>query len=267
MNFEHAQIKSNLKKICEDYFITANESVFAAMDGSTPICDFQNSEGMNGAALASRIIGNSLKENAAKQTDLTSLVTEANAELLRKTVEHGFSSEDKHESWNTCLSLVRVSDEYIEYAQIGDCMIFAIRHDGTVETLSTDTVFGISPRAKQERARIREHGFSIPSEKYYSVVKNSLSFNRYLANKPNGYGVLNGDPKAIDFLTTGKVERKHYRQLVLISDGLFPEDRDWTKMVRGMNASGLHQYVSDLVAYEEKHNLYQDDKTVILLNL
>lgn len=267
MKVEQIKIKSDKKNLCEDYLVVYNQSLFAVLDGATPTSSFQDDKGRNGATLASRTVGEALRSLADADSSIKELVSKANAQLLDAMTKSGIKSENKHETWNTCLAMVRINEEYIEYAQIGDCMIFAVNHLGEVETLSKDMVVGISKRAREERARIREMGFTIQSEEYYRVFKNSLEFNRYLANTDNGYAVLNGDKKADDYLCTGKIEKKNYSHVLLISDGLFPGNRDWAKMITNIKDIGLKKYVQNVVAYEEKHDILQDDKTAIFIDL
>lgn len=267
MKYEHIQIKSDKKQICEDYFSIGNDSIFAVLDGATPTSTFKDNKGRNGATLASTIVGEAVKMFANENVDIKTCISKANSLLLDEMNKNGIKLENKHETWNTYLAMVRIGEDYIDFGQIGDCMIFVVTISGEVEVLSKDMVVGIRDRAKQERMKMREIGFPIQSEDFYSIEKNSLEFNRYLANKDNGYAVLNGDKNADKYLITGRIEKKNYSQVLLISDGLFPKNRDWNKMIDNIKEKGLEKYALDLVEHEMKHQLYQDDKTGIFIDL
>jgi serine/threonine protein phosphatase PrpC len=225
LKIEKVQFKSNKKRICEDYFISdENEGIFAVLDGATPISKFVDKEGRNGAVLASRIVGNALKNIG--NTSIKAKISEANLLLSKEMKNHNIDTTKKEELWCTCLAMVKFNENYIHFAQIGDSMIFAKTRTGEFKILSKDTVFGISERAKQQRVKERRDGRNIPNEDYYNIKKNSLIYNRYLANKDNGYAVLNGDNAADNFLDVWMFQKEEYSEILLITDGLFPKDRN-----------------------------------------
>jgi serine/threonine protein phosphatase PrpC len=266
LEIEKIQLKSDRKRICEDYLIADDKTgMFAVLDGATPLCDFVDEGGRNGAVLASRIVGDDLK--TIGNASLSSKISEANRLLLDEMKKYNIDLLKKEERWSTCLAMVRFHEKEIHFAQIGDCMIFATTRTGEFLVLTTDLVFGISKRAKQQREKERLEGKTIPNEDYYKIRKNSLTYNRYMANKENGYGVLNGDPAADHFLSTGVLPIEEYRDLLLISDGLFPKDRNWDRMFSQIKKHGLDKYASDLIEYENSNNLAQDDKTGIFIKL
>ncbi|AIM16933.1 hypothetical protein HW35_12370 [Bacillus sp. X1(2014)] len=262
MEIEIIQMKSANKHICEDYFISNKEmGLFAVLDGATPISNFVNQDGHNGAVLASRIVGNAL--NKMENTSIKTTISEANLLLANEMKTHRIDTSKKEELWSTCLALVKVYDNEIHFAQIGDCMIFATTRTGEWKILSKDMVFGISERARQHRENERRLGRKLPPEEYYQIKKHSLIYNKSLANKENGYAVLNGDPAAIQFLHEGILQKDEYRGILLITDGLFPKDRNWGTMLSHINQNGLYQYAKNLIEYEQANNLTQDDKTGI----
>ncbi|WP_110112062.1 protein phosphatase 2C domain-containing protein [Bacillus sp. CGMCC 1.16541] len=266
MNVETCSIKSNRKTICEDDFVTNQQKgVFAVLDGATPVSDFTDEKGKNGAVLASRIVSEFIRQTEPTVGDVKKCLLHANERLLEEMKRAHTPLHQKHERWSTCAAVVHITGRDIHYSQIGDCMIFALLRNGDLAVLSNDTVEGISERAKEHRQNERLKGVDLPGESYFNVKKNALIYNRSLANAKNGYGVLNGDPAVEMYLQTGSIKRENCRELLLISDGLFPKDKNWEGMLRNIATDGLEHYARALVAYEEKHNLYQDDKTGIFI--
>lgn len=264
MNIQTFQLKSDRKSICEDYYICdEKKGLFAVLDGATPISDFVDQEGRNGAVLASRIVGNVIKNSSS--FPLQSRIFEANSLLLEEMKKHNIDLTKKEELWCTCLAMVIVDDKSIHFAQIGDCMIFASTKSGEIKRLTEDMVSGISKRAMLQREKERREGKDLPNEDFYGAPKNAMIYNRSLANQENGYGVLNGDPAAENFLHVGMLPREEYSEILLISDGLFSKDRNWEDMFNMIREHGLPQYATDLVEYELSNNLLQDDKTGILI--
>jgi hypothetical protein len=260
MNVETVSIKSNRKTICEDDFVTNQQKgVFAVLDGATPVSDFTDEKGKNGAVLASRIVSEFIRQTELKVVDVKKCLLHANERLLEEMKRANIPLHQKHERWSTCAAVVHIT------GQIGDCMIFALLRNGDLAVLSNDTVEGISERAKEHRQKERLRGVNLPDESYFNVKKNTLIYNRSLANAKNGYGVLNGDPAAKMYVHTGSIKRDDCCELLLISDGLFPKDKNWEGMLCAIATDGLEHYAKALVAYEEKHNLYQDDKTGIFV--
>jgi serine/threonine protein phosphatase PrpC len=265
LNVETIQIKSDHKRICEDYFISdEKKGIFAVLDGATPISDFVNRDGKNGAVLASRLVGDAIRNH--EPASIKAKLSQANLLLAEEMKKYNIDTKKKEELWCTCLAMIQlVDDEHIQFAQIGDCMIFTLSKSGEFKKITEDMVFGISNRARQHREKVRREGKNIPNEDFYQIKRNALIYNRYLANKVNGYAVLNGDQASEHFLHIGMLPKEEVQEIVMITDGLFPKDRNWERMVRQIQNEGLEQYATDIVEFEKRNNLHQDDKTGIYI--
>lgn len=266
LEIEKVYLKSDKKTVCEDYFVLDEpKGLFAVLDGATPLSDFVNEQGVNGAVLASRIVGEAIHN--AEDENIQALMSNANELLLEEMKKYKIDLFKKHELWSTCLAMIKMNGQQIDFGQIGDSMIFAVTKSGNLEVLSKDTVAGISERAKKRREEERRKGRNLPDEAYFQNKRNSLIYNRSLANKPNGYGVLNGDSAAEGYFHIGSIKTENYRGLLLISDGLFPKDLNWDNMINTIWKDGLQKYALDLVECEKSTNSYQDDKTGIFIRL
>ena len=83
-------------------------------------------------------------------------------------LEYEVDTRKKEHLWCTCIAAVQIVGEKIEYAQLGDCMIFAIFQNGTMQVLTKDTVEGISQRAKRKEKKIKK-GLSVPEEHIFKM--------------------------------------------------------------------------------------------------
>ena len=129
------------------------KKIYGVCDGATPLVPFRDEKGHNGAYIASHLFASyfaSLRENHS----LPVAVAKANEALQSKMLEYEVDTRKKEHLWCTCIAAVQIVGEKIEYAQLGDCMIFAIFQNGTMQVLTKDTVEGISQRAKRKEKKI-----------------------------------------------------------------------------------------------------------------
>ncbi|MEY8350594.1 protein phosphatase 2C domain-containing protein [Bacillus cereus] len=267
MEIKTYQQKSPLKQECEDaFFCNEDVMVYGVCDGATPLIPFQDEKEHNGAYLASHLFAShftSLKE----VTSLQEGIANANEALQEKMIEYKIDTTKKEHLWCTCIAVVHIKDRSIQYAQLGDCMIVATLHDGTVRVLTKDTVKGISSRAKKKREEDRKKGLPVPEEYVFDDVREQLKYNRYLANIPGGYSVANGMSEAIEWIQQGVLSRGEVKDIFICSDGLFHADWPLEKTVQYITNHGIDAYVSVIEELEEKKRIRPDDKTAIMIQL
>ncbi|KEK23196.1 protein phosphatase 2C domain-containing protein [Bacillus gaemokensis] len=267
MEMKTYQQKSPVKQECEDTFFCNKElMVYGVCDGATPLSSFQDEEGHNGAYLASNLFANyftTIKEIVSLQTEIAT----ANQVLQEKMIEYKIDTTKKDHLWCTCIAVVLIKDESIQYAQLGDCMIVATFHDGTMKVLTKDTVKGISTRAKRKREEDRKQGLPVPEEHIFHDIWQQLKYNRYLANMPNGYSVANGMPEAITWIQQGRLSLAEVKEIFICSDGLFHPDWSLEQTVQYIRRNGIKEYVSIIEELEEQKRIRPDDKTIIIIDL
>lgn len=267
MEIKTYQKKSPLKQECEDsFFCNEGLRVYGVCDGATPLVSFQDEEGHNGAYLASNLFAShftSLKEKSNLQNEIAI----ANKALEEKMIEYKVDTRKKDHVWCTCIAVVCIKDRSIQYAQLGDCMIVATLHDGTMKVLTKDTVKGISVRAKRKREEDRKKGLPVPEEHIFNDIQEQLKYNRYLANMPNGYSVANGMPEAITWIQQGELPLAEVKGIFICSDGLFHSDWSLEQTVQYVSIHGIKEYVSKIEELEEQKRIRPDDKTVIMIEL
>ena len=267
MKIQVFQQKSPLKRECEDALICNEDlKLYGVCDGATPLIEFQDENGHNGAYLASHLFQQYF-ESISGVDSLHNEVAKANQLLQEKMQSYHIDTTKKDQLWCTCIAAIHITDKTIEYAQLGDCMIVAKFIDGTVQVLTKDTVKGISKRAKQKREEDRQKGLSIPDEEAFDDKKEQLSYNRYMANVPNGYSVANGMSEAALFIQQGKLLRQEITDLFICSDGLFHLEWPLEKSAQFVWEHGITQYIQIIEELEAKQFVRPDDKTAIIIRM
>lgn len=256
---------SPLKQECEDAFIVNEKAgVFGVLDGVTPLCDFRDADGHNGAYIASRHVKAHFEELELAGS-LAEEIGRTNARLKHRMVESGLDLAVKHEYWATCIAAVRIQGEMLTYGQLGDSIVIAEYRDGHVEVLTPNTLVQLNDRARAVRERDRRRGAELPDESYYDVPVHKYTYNRYLANTPEGYSVLNGMDEVPDYIRTGQIRIDRLKQVLMISDGLFFPGKSLEETYRMIAGLGLREYVDKLTRYEQEHVLTPDDKTGLFI--
>lgn len=274
LNYKESNVKkveyvtktSPAKVECEDaYIINESLDLYGVLDGSTPMNDFKDEAGHNGAYLAAHLFKDyfeSLKATAGIQKE----VLQAN-KLLKKAMENDHVDQtEKHRLWCTCVSVVQVKENILTYASLGDTMILTCDKHGNVNVLTVDTVKNVSARAKITREMDRNKGKDIPEESYFEDQKNRNIYQRKMANVPNGYSVANGMPEVEYYLQYGALNTKNLSHVLIMSDGMFDPKGDLREVYWEIEENGLESYVKKRSAMEEERNIHSDDKTAILLH-
>lgn len=265
-------------KMNEDAYVTnQTKQLFAVVDGVSSLVPYENAAGLTGGALASQLVKQHLEEADGEQS-LTDLLTAANERLCACMQGEQIDLSKKEALWGAACALVRVHESHIEYAQTGDCMIFAVYADDTVRPLTYPQVSHLEQAAFEKWESGIQQGMKLRTE-LIEHCHDILVSNRYLANGTGGYGVINGEPACPDFLESGRINRIHLRALVLLTDGLFMPrpcggtEPKWEDTVLPIVHKGLQRYTDELLMLENddpeclRYVRFKksDDKTGIVL--
>lgn len=251
------------KRECEDsYALNLHTSVFGVFDGVTPMHEYSDESGHNGAFIAANIFKQHF-EGLVNQGDLNNELIRANRKLKQQMVSKAqYDVTQKYRLWSTCAVVVRVAEEDVYYAQVGDCMAIACDDQGNTTLLTTDSVKGIADRARLKWELERQRGINVPDlqhdhEKY--------AYYRTLANTPEGYSVANGMQDMDRYIATGKVSKNKLKHLLIVSDGMLHSEDNIADMLSTILTNGLAKYAEELEQIELKEGLRPDDKTAILI--
>lgn len=268
MQIQHYSKPSPQKREGEDaLLLNPVRNIYGVMDGVTPIAEYRDSNGHNGAYLASNTLKAYLERSDGDVVSLVDEVIAANSELRQAMLRSGIDIGIKHELWASCIAAVQVSPDGIRFAQLGDCMAVARYADGRVIVLTHNRVKGVSARAKAKRERDRQNGISVPDERTFAELLPVMMYNRtHMANTPEGYGVANGTEEAVGHIQSGLVPMEGLTHVLLVSDGMFHPDLPLETTVELILQEGFERYVERVEEVERDKSMNPDDRSAVLLS-
>ncbi|SDZ81771.1 Protein phosphatase 2C [Desulfuromusa kysingii] len=200
-------------RLNEDKLVCAN-NLFAVFDGASSLVPDLYS-GKTGAWWASHLVSTTFFQNDAS---LFSLGQRAN-EILQKTMtEMGIESRDKLKRWSTSVAAFQIQEDTIAWLQSGDSQVLAIDADGGFQLLTP--YHNHDKETLQLLKQLFQQGDPDPHKSLRPQVENV----RRRMNQD--YGVLNGEPVALDFLQLGATDLRGISHLLVFTDGLFPPSED-----------------------------------------
>ena len=160
---------------------------------------------------------------------------------------------ERHRLWSTSLAVIRLTADHFEYCQTGDAVILLIQHDGGYRLITPEIDID------RETLHMWANSPTTQAAKIHDLLADQIHRVRLQMNV--SYGVLNGEPEAVNFLHHGCHELAGVSDILLFTDGLFlPRknplaDNDWQHLV-GLYRMGGLQAVRDYV-----RQLQQEDPT------
>ncbi|MEJ8548259.1 protein phosphatase 2C domain-containing protein [Brevibacillus borstelensis] len=279
MNVETLSIPGYSGNNEDSFLVNTRQQVFAVIDGVSSLVPFVSRTGETGGAMAAQIVRDHLA-TIGRDTDLPSVLLAANESLRDHMISEEVDLSQKEALWGAAAAVVRLDQSHLHYAQTGDCMIFAVYADDTIRVLTHLQVSHLEKVAMEKWEEGIRQGLITRTELIESV-RHILVHNRYQANAPGGYGVLNGEPLSGDYLEYGRINRIGLKAVLLLTDGLFwPVARGegsvgWEKTVRPILEKGLQTYTEELVLLEKNdpeciaYPRFKpaDDKTGVVIHL
>ncbi|MEX1301716.1 MAG: hypothetical protein AB1Z38_07920 [Desulfotignum sp.] len=227
--------------------LVAQGNLFGVFDGATSLNKTVFENGKTGGFLASSAASSVFATN---HFPLKTLAHTANRSIHRHMVRHGVDLSRKENLWSTSAAVVRIRDNTLEWVQTGDAQIILIYHDNTHEVLvdredhDYDTLC-LWPGRKKNGPSGTDPGIS------EQIRKKRAEMNRT-------YGVLNGEPYAMDFLAHGRKSLDQVSTVLLFTDGLsIPSE----KPAKKKDFSSLVNLYRDLGLTGLKHRIRQIETT------
>lgn len=264
------------------YVVNQEKELFAVIDGATGL------GGLPGK-IAAETIQNGFETGNAEDS-LMGRISRGNTDLAKRTKQElGQEIEAiAKEKRSACgIAAIQIHENYMEYAQSGDCMIFVAYQDGGVQSLSYDHVMRLDQKAISELygaivKRMNQQGGGEAFQKIYQEEKEhiipELKANRKKLNTRGGYSIIDGTPEAIEYVTYGRIPLHQVERILLITDGmqLHGVDGDvWKKTANFAFQYGIDSLLDYVVQQEEADVFLQeyprlkhaDDKTAILVEM
>jgi Protein phosphatase 2C len=221
-------------------------NLFGVFDGATSLARDNLPPGSTGGLLAARIAANAFRTGGS---DLSHSAELANRQINAAARVHGIADGERHLLWSTSAAVVRIEADHAHYCQIGDSLILLVLDDGQYRLLTPETDHDLET-LMQWKQLPWSPGLTIGTELAEQIKKVRLQMNR-------GYGVLNGEPTALDFITCGRVALDGVASILLFTDGLFlPKENpeaasDWSRFVACYQQGGLQEICHQVRATQQ----------------
>ncbi|MFD2614889.1 protein phosphatase 2C domain-containing protein [Paenibacillus gansuensis] len=284
MKIEKYSVKGSSPWNEDGLIVMDEEQVYGVVDGATSLVPFSGANGETGGYYAASIVMETAKRILTEQRQgnapLHDILIKTNRALHEAMVRHGMDMSKKEELWSAGVLLIRIGETGIEYAQAGDCMLTAIYEDGIIRVITRDQLSHVDRETYRLWAEGAAAGMTA-RDQLWNYVKPQIVGGRQSANTSAGYGVLNGQPEAADFLEYGRINRINLKALLLMTDGLYVPKRagetlfDAAEAAALIDRMGLESYAEWLIEMEESDPdclVYprvkkSDDKTAIWIEL
>lgn len=224
------------------------DGLYGVFDGATSLDKARFGEGLTGGLLAAQTAAETFRLSTAHPV-LAAQLANRHIELALK--EQGIALTERHRLWSTSMAVVRLADDHFDYCQTGDSLILLIHRDGSHRLLT--------PEIDIDRETLQCWRDADPAapQAIHDLLAEQISRVRLGMNRT--YGVLNGEPAALNFLCHGRQETSGISDILLFTDGLFlprsdlHQAHDWQGFVDLYRNGGL-----DAIRQEVRHRQRQD---------
>lgn len=212
------------------------EEILGVFDGATSLDKRLFQGNMSGGLLAARTAADTFR-NSRQSLPLPHITNIANTLIREALQENHVSLYNRHHLWSTSLAVVRINEDQLEYCQTGDAHILLIYNDNSHLLLTPDRDID------SETLQIWKQMAATPSVTIHDALSEQIKKVRLKMNR--SYGVLNGEPAAMNFLCHGHHDLTGVRDVLLFTDGLFLpkedpcEPNDWSELVNLYLDGGL----------------------------
>ncbi len=208
--------------------------LLGVFDGATSLDKRRFQGGLTGGLLAARIAAQSFQ---GSRSSLDQLAKEANRSIRTAQINEGIGIDERHKFWSTSLAVVNVDGNRLEYCQTGDALILFILTDGSYKVITPDIDID------RDTLHLWKKMQASPDTHIHEVLAEQIQKVRLEMNI--SYGVLNGEPEALDFIRHGYENLNDVSDILLFTDGLhLPrenplEEHDWQSFVELYRRGGL----------------------------
>ena len=181
------------------------KNLFGVFDGASSLDHAIFDNGQTGGRIAAQIAGHEFSKN---HYPLKQLGIQANQAIRSKMIDQNLDMSQRYKLWSTSAAVIRMTDTQVEWFQTGDAHIILFYNDGRFKVLATpndhdyDTLTMFKARQFKLDAAFKEQIKKVRSQMNQS------------------YGVLNGEPEAIDFAENGIESLEGVESILLFTDGL-----------------------------------------------
>ncbi len=209
-------------------------NLFGVFDGATSIAGDDLPAGITGGLIAAQITAETFRQ---EEGDLLHLAAKANRRIGRARCRKVDTWNERYRLWSTSAAVIRLEETSFEYCQTGDSLIFVLRKDGSFTSLTPEIDHDRETLCLWKDTRITD------GVKIHDALKEQIRDVRMEMNVT--YGVLNGEPQAMEFIRHGSQSLEDIAAILLFTDGLFLpredpcRDNDWPAFAELYQLSGI----------------------------
>lgn len=209
-------------------------NLYGVFDGATSLDRRRFNGGFTGGLLAAGIAAETFLE---KGPSLYHLTWRANELIRAAELNAGISPGQRHDLWSTSMAVVRLHDDCFEYCQVGDAVILLLLRDGGYRFVTPEMDID------KQTLRLWKDSTSDPALPVHKLLAAQIRHVRLQMNI--SYGVLNGEPEALEFVNHGTHTLDNVSDILLFTDGLMPpredplEENDWSTFIDLYKLGGL----------------------------
>jgi hypothetical protein len=223
-------------------------NLLGVFDGATSLDKRRFQGGLTGGLLAARAAAQSFQ---GTRCSLDELAEKANRSIHNAQLNESIRLDERHKLWSTSLAVVHLEGHRLEYCQTGDALILLIRKDGSYQVITPDIDIDRNTLQLWKEMQVA------PDALIHEVLAEQIHQIRSEMNIT--YGVLNGEPEALDFLCHGYEDLDDVSDILLFTDGLHlprenpQEEHDWPTFIELYKLGGLHA-VRDYVRHLQQQD-------------
>jgi serine/threonine protein phosphatase PrpC len=206
--------KQGSGQLNEDAYFLGNR-ICGVFDGATSLNGAMYEDGKTGGYLAARLARDVFRTNNAP---LLKLTDQANRRILETMQSNGVDLARKEDLWSTSFAVVRVGADGFEWVQSGDSLILVIDRDNHHRVLVPDYAHDTETLCMWRDMAARG------TPRIFDSLKEQIIAVRRRMNVT--YGVLNGEPQSLDFISRGRENLSDIKHILLFTDGLFIPQED-----------------------------------------
>jgi hypothetical protein len=184
------------------------------IDGVTGINDGNHYDSQSDAAWFARQVDLGLRRLLPRELSLADLL----AELVRDLQEsNATAAPPDHDPPACCLVLVRRQGNTWSALRIGDSTLLVLDADGELRQWTDVPLKGLEDLLLGEAERLRRCGCSAADISAH--LRSLLRESRRTRNRPHGYGILEADPRCLDWVQYMEFDTP--RAMLLCTDGYY----------------------------------------------
>ena len=193
--------------------VEPEQALYGVFDGATSLAS--GNDHLRGGLLAATIAAESFRTGPGSLRSRASL---ANRQIAASYREAGGCTTRRHLFWSTCMAVVKIHEKSLRYCKLGDSQILLILKDGSSQLLTKE--YDID---RETLVMWKEKGQD-SSLSIHELLREQIRDVRLGMNRD--YGVLNGEPEAMNFLESGECALAGVSAVLIFTDGLFPPKED-----------------------------------------